>query len=83
MRSYESDYSLDHYPTLAPVVKGLCGMAVVGVLVACYVTAGPGNAYALAQKPEAGRIELPRMEVVGSRTNLGQSVASVSCSKGA
>lgn len=82
MRIYASDYSLDHYPLAAQLVKTLSTVTVMGVLVACYVTAGPGNAYALAVADTGvQRVALPKMEVVGSRTDLGQSVASVSCSK--
>ena len=86
MRTYESDYSLAHYPVVGQLVKAASGALVASVLVACYVTAGPGNAYAyaMAQKqPGAQRIDLPAMEVVGSRTTHGQSVASLSCAKGA
>lgn len=85
MRSYASDYSLDHYPVAGRLLKALSGAAVLSVMVACYVTAGPGNAYAYAAAQKSGTqaVALPQMQVVGSRTALGQSVASVSCTRGA
>ena len=56
---------LDRHPLAAAVTRLVLGVAVVSLLSAAMVTAGPGNGY---QPPrEVARVTLPQVVIVGQR----------------
>ena len=88
MRTYHTDYDLDRYPALARATRLGAALVVVGTLAAAAATAGPGNGalpreqWSPLHRPEVVRVHLPKVTVVG-RVGEPQSVASITCAKGA
>jgi hypothetical protein len=83
IKAFHSDYDIDRFPAAATAARAAVGLGVAMVLAACWATAGPGNwaGGTWAGADVAGAV-LPTVTVVGHRGDA-QSVASVSCPRGA
>ena len=86
MKRFHAPYDLDQYPVAATFGRLALALVVTGTTAAALATAGPGNGYlapeawAAVHRADVARVTLPKVEVVGRR---GESVAAVSCPKGA
>ena len=88
MKRFHAPYDLDQYPVAATFGRLALAVVVTGTMAAALATAGPGNGYqapetwAAVHRPDVVRVQLPKVQVLGERAD-GQSVAAVSCPKGA